>query len=456
VAKRTVAKRTVAKRTVAKRTVAKRTVTSCTVTRRPGCPRKWPARLKEFSGAVPPGGEGAGPAVTDAPVVGRILREYHQRTIRPSDIRHVNGTVRGEQVVYQLMLPGGQSVVVRALRADAPVGAQFAGCGTATMVDWLTSRAATLRWLAESGYPAPRVVPTRSGDLVGVAGAWLTLATTFVPGSPLAPDPRQLGMLGDALGRLHSIPADVDGNLGVPVGRSAWHPEEAIPATLRRLDSVEALLPAQWRPLYESFRQTVDAVRQQAGVLRRAVVHGDAWPGNAIIAGRGGAGGVGGAGGGGGAAGVGGGDAGGVGGGGEAEVILIDWETGGVGLPLLDLGHCLLECHLNPGQPQAWRIQPDDQRIAAVAEGYSGRRILAPAELELLLDGIRFGVAFIGAIHFEQALLGGAHGAAMDIRLDRLRNRLAVSEAIAERASPHLAGAGKRYAEPGRPEAAGA
>jgi len=264
-----------------------------------------------------------------------------------------------------------------------------------------------------------------------VAGAWLTLATTFVPGSVLAPDHRQLGMLGDALGRLHSIPADVDGDPGVPVGRSAWHPGEAIPATSRRLDSVEALLPAQWRPLFESFRQTIDAVRQQAEVLPRAVVHGDAWPGNAIMAGAAGAG-------------------------GEAEVILIDWEASGAGLPLLDLGHCLLECHLNPDHPQAWRIQPDDERIAAVAEGYSRRRALAPAELELLLDGIRFGVAFIGAIHFEEALLGGVHGAAMDIRLDRLRNRLAVSEAVAERASPHLAGVGKRYAEPGRPEAAGA
>jgi Ser/Thr protein kinase RdoA (MazF antagonist) len=243
----------------------------------------------------------------------------------------------------------------------------------------------------------------------------------------------------------------VDGDPGVPGGRSAWHPGGAIPATLRRLDSVEALLPAQWRPLFESFRQTVDAVRQQAGILPRAVVHGDAWPGNAIMAGGGGAGGAGGVG----AGGVGG-SAVGLDGGGGAEVILIDWEASGAGLPLLDLGHCLLECHLNPDQPQAWRIQPDDQRIAAVAEGYSRRRILAPAELELLLDGIRFGVAFIGAIHFEQALLGGAHGAAMDIRMDRLRNRLAVSEAVAERASPHLAGAGKRYAEPGRPEAAGA
>ena len=381
--------------------------------------------------------------MTDAPVVGRILREYHQRTMRPSDIRHVHGSVRGERVAYQLMAPGGESVVVRALRADAPVGPHFTGCGTAIMVDWLTSRAATLSWLAESGYPAPRVVSTRSGDLVGVAGAWLTLATTFVPGSVLAPDHRQLGMLGDALGRLHSIPADVDGDPGVPVGRSAWDPGGAIPATWRRLDSVEPLLPAQWRPLFESFRQTVDAVRQQAGVLPRAVVHGDAWPGNAIMAGAGGEA-------------AGGEAAGGEAAGGEAEVILIGWEASGAGLPLLDLGHCLLECHLNPDQPQAWRIQPDDQRIAAVAEGYARRRALAPAELELLLHGIRFGVAFVGAIHFEEALLGGVHGAAMDIRLDRLRNRLAVSEAVAERASPHLAGAGKRYAEPGRPEAAGA
>ena len=73
-----------------------------------------------------------------------------------------------------------------------------------------------------------------------------------------------------------------------------------------------------------------------------------------------------------------------------------------------------------------------------------------------MLEGIRFAAAFIGAIHFEQVLLGGARGAAMDARLDRLRNRLAASQAVAERASHHLTGSGKRYAEPGRPEAAGA
>jgi Ser/Thr protein kinase RdoA (MazF antagonist) len=394
--------------------------------------------------------------VTDAAVVGRILREYHQRTIRPSDIRHLYGTVRGDRVSYQLLRPGAESVVVQAWRADTPVGPQFTGSAAATMVDWLCSRAATLAWLAERGYPAPRVVPTHSGDRVGVAGAWLTLATTFVPGSALEPDRDQLRMLGDALGRLHSMPAGADGDvfvapdasvgpdvsvgLDVPVGLSAWHPVAAVPATLRRLDSVQALLPAQWRPLHDSFRRTAETVGQHAAGLPQAVVHGDAWPGNAIQA----------------SAGAGAGTGAGRAGGRPAEVILIDWETGGLGLPLLDLGYCLLECHMNPGQPQAWRIEPDDERIAAVADGYSRRRILAPAELDLLLAGIRFGVAFIGAIYFEQALLEGARGASMDIRLDRLRNRLAVSEAVAERATRHLARAGRRYAEPGRPEAAGA
>jgi Ser/Thr protein kinase RdoA (MazF antagonist) len=392
--------------------------------------------------------------LTDAAVVGRILREYHQRTIRPADVRHMNGSVGGDRVAYRLMLHDGESVVVRAVRADAPVGAQFSACGTSTMLDWLTSRAATLAWLAERGYPAPRVVPTRTGDLIGLAGVWLTLATTFVRGPALRPDRAQLGMLGEALGRLHSLSPTATAEAGrgagrgpgALVGKSYWHLDAAIPGTLSRLDSVEVLLPAQWRPLHDSFRHTMEMVRQHAGELPQAVVHGDAWPGNAVLTG----------GAGGGARRGGAGHAGGAG----AAVTLIDWETGGVGLPLLDLGYCLLECHLDPDlpwdQPEAWHIQPDDERIAAVTEGYSTRRILGPAELGLLLHGIRFGVAFIGAIHFEQVLVGGARGTSMDARLERLRNRLAVSEAVAERALHHLARAENRYAEPGRPGAAGA
>lgn len=383
-------------------------------------------------------------------MVGRILREYHQRAIRPSDIRHVHGSVRGTQVTYRLMEPDVESMVVRALRTDAPVGAQFSGCGAATMLDLMTSRAVTLAWLAERGYPAPRVVPTRTGELVGLAGPWLTLATTFVAGTALRPDGGQLGMLGQALGWLHSLPpvaaSDAASGVGVvsgavsgaveeerdpgePAAKSAWHLEAAVPATLRRLNSVEALLPPRWRPLHGAFRQTIEAVRQHARDLPHSVVHGNARPGNAILAG-------------------------------PVGVTLIDWDAGGLGLPVLDLGHCLLECHLDqdlpPDQPEAWPIQPNDERIAAVARGYATRRVLAPAELDLLPAGVRFGTAFTGALDLEEALIGGIRRASMDVRLERLRNRLAVSQAIAERASHHLAGAEKRYAEPGRPGAAGA
>ena len=112
-------------------------------------------------------------------------------------------------------------------------------------------------------------------------------------------------------------------------------------------------------------------------------------------------------------------------------------------MPLLDLGHCLLECHLDGGlrddRPAAWHIQPDEDRIAAVAAGYSRWRRLQPAEQDLLPEGILFATAFVGSIHLEQALVGGVRGTSMDVRLERLRNRLAVSDAVAELARRHFA-----------------
>jgi Ser/Thr protein kinase RdoA (MazF antagonist) len=359
--------------------------------------------------------------LTDAALVGRILREYRQDKIDPASVRRRYGSVSGTRVGYQFAQQDGTTVVVRAFRNDEPLPRYLRGCGTASVIGWLQQRTATLDWLAGRGYPAPRVVATRTRDPVGVAGIWLTWATTYVPGSPLAPD--GLDLLGAALGRLHALDAT-----DATVGLASWHPGAAIRDALGRLDGVETLLPPDWRPMHAEFRRTLLAVREAAGTLPMAVVHGDAWPANAIRTGAG-------------------------------EVTLIDWENSGLGLAVTDLGNCLLECHLDPGlpatEPSAWLIQPSPARIAAVLTGYSRLRRLTAAERQFLLPGIRFATAFVGALHFEQALIDGVRGTGMDARLARLRNRLAVSQSVAELASTHLGEPPSRYAEPGSPVTGG-
>jgi thiamine kinase-like enzyme len=199
-----------------------------------------------------------------------------------------------------------------------------------------------------------------------------------------------------------------------------WYPEAAIPATLARLDAVEALVPGELRDLYAQLRQTALTVQAGLSSLPRGMVHGDAWPGNAVQSG-------------------------------PDTVTLIDWETGGLGLPVLDLGTCLVESLLDAqpsgagpavprSGPSAWLVEPDEDRIAAVALGYASQRVVDAAERALLPAAVRFGACYVGAVHLHQALAEGLRGAAMEARLERLRNRVSVSEAVARLAVPHLAG----------------
>jgi Ser/Thr protein kinase RdoA (MazF antagonist) len=383
--------------------------------------------------------------VTDAAVVGRILREYRLAAVF---MRRRYGSVADTRVGYEFRQLGGGVVLVRAYREDVPLAENFQGSGTVSVTSWLEGRAATLDWLAAHGYPAPRLVRERTGDPVGVAGPWLTIAATSVPGRALARG--QLGLLGAALGRLHALPVPAappgpepepgpaagpapDGDpaldAGPVPGLSSWHPAAAIPAGLARLDAVAARLPGEWRPLHEQFRATLLAVQAAAPGLPYAVVHGDAWPGNAVVMA-------------------------------DDQAALVDWENGGLGLPVVDLGHSLLECPLDPdlpaGQAAAWPIQPDPERIAVVLDGYTQWRQLDYSEREILPDGIRFATACVGAIHFERALIDGVHGATMDARFGLLRNRMAVSRAIADLAAQHLGQPRSRYAEPGRSDVTGA
>ncbi len=345
------------------------------------------------------------------------MREYYQRGIDPGSFRRLAGSVHSGSVSYLVTASDGQRLAVRACRADAPVPVRFRRTSRTTPLGWLLSSAATLDYLERDGYRAPRLIRTRSGDPVGLAGAWLTLATSFVEGPVLGPSAAQLRMLGAALGRLHSLSPGPDHSAEQPgPGVAMWDPDEAIPVTQARLDRVAALVPPSWQEMYDRFRETVRAVWEHLPGLPRGLVHGDAWAANAVQTG-------------------------------PAGITLIDWECGGLGLPVLDLGNCLLDCLRDAvpagAGPGAWNVQPDEDRIAAVAAGYSRWRVLSPGERDLLLPAIRFGTAYAGAIDFEQALADGVHGTAMDMRLERLRNRLAVSGAVAQLAAAHLAVGGK-------------
>jgi Ser/Thr protein kinase RdoA (MazF antagonist) len=354
--------------------------------------------------------------VTDAAVIGRLLDEYHDRSVPAGDIEVIAGSVHEARVTYRLTLPDGSGQVIRAFRADAPVPAHGRGPATETVLDWLLGRAKTLAVLAAAAYPAPRPVLTRTGELIGVAGPWLTWATSYVPGTVLEPMLGQLRALGESVGRLHSVDAGTGTGAGaasaLAPGVSSRHPAVAVPATIARLDALADKVPPDWAPMAATFRRTALAVAAAAGSVPESIVHGDVWARNAVQLGH------------------------------DEPVTLIDWETGGLGLAVLDLANCLMECHLDAAvpdsDPEAWLISPDEDRIAAVASGYTAVRSLHAAERDLLPAALRFPAAVVGAVHFELALTDRVGGPTMDARLARLENRLSVAADVAAIAAQYL------------------
>jgi len=66
--------------------------------------------------------------VTDAAVVGRILREYRLEAV--SSWRRY-GSVSDTRVGYEFRRPGAGTTLVRAYRMDVPVSEYFRGSGAA-------------------------------------------------------------------------------------------------------------------------------------------------------------------------------------------------------------------------------------------------------------------------------------------------------------------------------------
>ncbi len=345
--------------------------------------------------------------MTDAAVVGRLLDEYHERRVAPAQIRVLSGSEHQARVSYLMTLPDGTKQVIRAFRADEPVPACCQSAGDEIVADWLGGRARTLALLAEAAYPAPRPVRTRTGELIGVAGTWLTWATTFATGAVAEPTLGQLRQVGAALGHLHLIAA-VPGVVRIgdgPPGLAAGHPAVAVPASRARLDRVTGdAMPVAWRPMHARALAVLDEVAASAGTVPETIVHGNVWARNVVQSS-------------------------------PSAVTLVGWETGGLGLAALDLGYALTECHrdssLPDDKPELSLITPSPERIAALAAGYAEVRVPSAAELDLLPAAAAFAAAAIASVQLELALAGGVAGPVLDARLAWLQNRLSVAGEIA-------------------------
>lgn len=338
-----------------------------------------------------------------------LLHEYYQ--VHEVTLERLSDSSLEEgYLVYRVQHLDGRSWTARVYRRDRPVPdwfGYFYPWSTQDASDWLLTRAATLVYLEQQGYPAPQVIRTRTGNLLAMTDGWCSLITTFIEGSVLQPTLAQLRLLGAALGRLHMVNPNRVVPGFPPVGKSNWYPEYALSTGLNHLASMEHLLAEEWRPFHAAFRQ----IFQQMGAcpdLPLTIIHADGWAANAVQT--------------------------------KAnQVVLIDWDSGGLGLAILDVGRLLLECHLEsdlpPDVPLAWHIQPDASRIFAVVDGYAQQRLPASAELEVLLDAMRFGVAFIGTLHLSQMVQkiprdqAWIHG--MERRWARLQNRWGASSDIA-------------------------
>lgn len=331
-----------------------------------------------------------------------LLRE--QYGVQQAAIQPLAHATEAARALLRVNLPGGETWVVRAHRADQAVPEVFAPTGEKEMGPWLASRAATLALITAQAFPAPRLVRTHAGALTGQAHGWCTLVTTYLSGAAPAPTLDQLRQMGGALGRLHSLRPRMDGL--PPPGRSWYWAPGVFEQAQVQLELIAPAVPIRWLALHTAFRQTCASLAQAVGSLPETLVHGDVWARNAVATATG-------------------------------EVLLLDWETGGLGLAVLDLARLLLECHLDASQPAGGLITPDSARVAAVAAGYCQHRRPAPAELEALPQALRFTAAVIGAAQMVEAARGGWNESA-DRRLDRAQNRYDVSDEVARLARLYL------------------
>jgi Ser/Thr protein kinase RdoA (MazF antagonist) len=140
--------------------------------------------------------------------------------------------------------------------------------------------AAILRFLKQHDYPAEQLA---AGDAVSVCDDSTVLVTRFIPGSPLPMAVGQEGsekfaIMGDLLGRLHTLP--IDESVSRPGGASGddpiheGSPRQDLLAALAFLDAVDTKVAPHHRDRFEKLRNLVRSADDGQG-LPEALIHGN-------------------------------------------------------------------------------------------------------------------------------------------------------------------------------------
>ena len=260
--------------------------------------------------------------------------------------------------IYRVELADGRNWVLRACRQDSDTS-------------WYLKPAATLLFLEQQHYPAPRLVRTRTGELIGTYNGWWTLMTTFIEGERADNTHENLRLLANMAGALHLLSKDAAAVATPPVQASWKLPQQAVPECLQQLAQVRNSIPFELRAFCNEVSESLERI-QQAN-LPTAVIHADCWPGNAVRTP-------------------------------DGQIVLIDWDGAGFGPPILDVGTLLLTCHFN--QPPLSLLRADASSIVAIVEGYCPQRLPTSSELAMLEDAVRFNSAFHFARDLQSILQG--------------------------------------------------
>jgi Ser/Thr protein kinase RdoA (MazF antagonist) len=114
------------------------------------------------------------------------------------------------------------------------------------------------------------------------------------------------------------------------------------------------------------FSDTIETIH--ATQLPRTLIHADAWAGNAVHRP-------------------------------DESLTLIDWDAGGRGAPILDLGRTLWASHLTLSDSLSIHLVPNEVFVGALLSGYLSQRPLSAEERAVLAEAACFSIAYGVAWH---------------------------------------------------------